>query len=174
MMPEVARCANYLFKLKPKREWEMKWINRHLNWSFVIWIYGWFGIVILASIISKDIGTIFCILASLSFIFIDIWVLIQKKRGVGAFLITLFIFPALPLFLNNLNPDNPNRDDFAEFAKHGVNKINKPNTETQVNILSTSSKEPILSDSEPSQTSVVHRFDGCNETDTHSDKTGDI
>ena len=35
-------------------------------------------------------------------------------------------------------------------------------------------KKSILSDLERSQTSAVHRSDGCNETRTHSDKIGDI
>jgi len=35
-------------------------------------------------------------------------------------------------------------------------------------------KESTVSDSGHSQTSAVDRSDGCNETRTHSDKTGDI
>ena len=31
-----------------------------------------------------------------------------------------------------------------------------------------------VSDSIPSQTSVVYHSDGCSETPTHSDRTGDI
>lgn len=130
----------------------MKWFRKHLNLTWLI-------VFLLLGLIDMLMNSgAYRLIAFVVLFIVDLWIIGQKNRS-KLWLIPTFLLIWLPLVLTNKTIE-----DSCNY--YWGNKPYIKGTEIV--------EKPTVSDLEPSQTSVVHRFDGCNETDTHSDKTGDI